>query len=48
MDKLVMLELVERLKNCDFILEDKMAELKKIKIQNKQIDQMLCENFILP
>ena len=46
MDKLVMLELVERLKNCDFILEDKMAELKKI--QNKQIDQMLCENFILP
>ena len=43
-----MLELVERLKNCDFILEDKMAELKKIKIQNKQIDQMLCENFILP
>ena len=48
MDKLVILELVERLKNCDFILEDKMAELKKIKIQNKQIDQMLCENFILP
>ena len=43
-----MLELVERLKNCDFILEDKMAELKKIKIQNKQIDQMLRENFILP
>ena len=48
MDKLVMLEMVERLKNCYFILEDKMAELKKIKIQNKQIDQMLCENFILP
>ena len=48
MDKIVILELVERLKNCDFILEDKMAELKKIKIQNKQIDQMLCENFILP
>ena len=47
MDKLAILELVERLKNCDFVLEDKMTELKKIKIQNKQIDQMLCENFIL-
>ena len=31
-----------RLKNCDFILENKMAKLKN------QIDQMQCENFILP
>ena len=33
-----------RLKNGDFILESKIAEL----IQNNQIDQMHCENFILP
>ena len=36
-----------RLENSDFILDSKMAEIK-IKIQNKQIDEMLCENFILP
>ena len=34
-----------RLKNSDFILESKMAGLK---IQNNQINQMQCENFILP
>ena len=28
-----------RLKNSDFILESKMVELKKKKIQNKQTDQ---------
>ena len=33
-----------RLKNGNFILESKIAEL----IQNNQIDQMHCENFILP
>ena len=33
-----------RLKNGDFILESKIAEL----IQNNQIDQVHCENFILP
>ena len=33
--------------NGDFNLESKMAELNKIKIQNKQIDQIQCENFIL-
>ena len=37
----------QRLKNSDFILESKMAEIKA-KIQNKQIDHMQCENFILP
>ena len=36
-----------RLENSDFILDSKMAEIK-IKIQKKQIDEMLCENFILP
>ena len=36
-----------KLKNRDFILESKMAELK-IKIQNNQIDHMQRENFILP
>ena len=35
------------LKNSAFILENKMAEIK-IKIQNNQIEQMQCENFILP
>ena len=48
MDKLVTLALVERLKNSDFILESKMEELMKIKIQNIQIDQMLCEDLFLP
>ena len=41
MDKLVTLGLVETLKNNNFILESKMAELnqkKKKKIKNKQID----------
>ena len=33
--------------NGDFTLESKMAELNKIKIQSKQIDQIQCENFIL-
>ena len=36
---------VESLKNDDFSLESKMDE---IKIQNNQINQMMCENFILP
>ena len=36
------------LKNSDFILESKMAQLNQNKIQNNQIDQMECENFILP
>ena len=35
------------LKNSDFILESKIAELNKNKIQNNQIDQMQCENIIL-
>ena len=35
------------LKNSDFILESKIAELNKNKIQKNQIDQMQCENFIL-
>ena len=48
MDKLVTLRLVERLKNSDFILETKTAELIKIKIENNQIYQMLCEDFVLP
>ena len=48
MHKLVTLGLVERLENCDFILETKMAELNENKNSNNQIDQMLCENFILP
>ena len=42
MDKLVALELVERLKNNNFILESKMAELnqkkKKSKKNSKQPD----------
>ena len=38
MDKLVMLGLVERLKNSDFILETKMAELNQNK-NSKQPDQ---------
>ena len=37
-----------RLKNSDFILESKMAELIKIKIENNQRDQMQHENIILP
>ena len=37
-----------RLKNSDFILESKMAELIKIKIENNQRDQMEHENIILP
>ena len=36
-----------RLKNSDFILESKMAELNQIKIQNNQVEQMQYENFIL-
>ena len=36
------------LKNSDFILESKMAELNQNKkIQNNQIDQIQCENFFL-
>ena len=35
-------------KNSDFILENKMAELNQKQIQNHKIDQMQCENFILP
>ena len=35
-----------RLKNSDFILESKMAELNQN--QNNQIDQMQCESLILP
>ena len=37
-----------RLKNSDFILESKMAELIKIKTENNQRDQMQHENIILP
>ena len=40
----VTLGLVERLKNSDFVLENKMTELN-IKIQNYKIDQMLCETL---
>ena len=49
MDKQVTLEQVERLGSCYFILGSKMAELNqlKIKIQNNQIDQIRCQNFIL-
>ena len=32
----------------EFILESKIANLIKRKIQNNQIDQVQCENFILP
>ena len=45
MDQLIMVGPVESLKNDDFSLESKMDE---IKIQNNQINQMMCENFILP
>ena len=38
---------VHKLKNNDFILESKMAELNQNKNQNNQIDQMQCEDFIL-
>ena len=37
-----------RMKDSDFILESKIAELNQIKIQNNQINQMQWENFILP
>ena len=47
MNKLVTLGLVKRLKNSDFILESKMAELNK-KNQDNQINQMLCQSCILP
>ena len=36
------------LKNSNFILESKRAELKQNKIQNNLMDQMQCDNFILP
>ena len=36
------------LKNSNFILESKMAELNKNKIENNQIDQIQWETFILP
>ena len=40
---------VHRLKSSNFIIESKMAELnQKKKIQNSQINQIQCENFILP
>ena len=39
---------VHILKNSNFTLERKKAELNQIKIQNNHIDQMQCENFILP
>ena len=48
MDKLVALGRVERLKDSDFVLENKMTERNQNKIQNNQIDLMLYENFILP
>ena len=37
-----------RLKNSDFILGSKMAEINQKKIQNNYIDEMQGENFILP
>ena len=40
-----MLGLVERLKNDNFILGCKLAELTQNKNQNNQIDQILCEHF---
>ena len=40
--------MVEKFKKCDFILKLKLAELNQNNIQSNQIDQMLCENFILP
>ena len=45
MDRLVTFEPVERLKNSDFILDSKMAELNQNKNSKNQIDQMLYENF---
>ena len=39
---------VSRLKNSDFILESKMGELNQNQNQNNQIDQIQCENFVLP
>ena len=39
---------LHRLKNSDFILESKMVEPHQDKDSNNQIDQMQCENFILP
>ena len=45
------LEDFHRLKNGDFILESKMAELNQFKtkkIRKNLIDQMLCENVVLP
>ena len=38
---------VNSLKNSNFVLESKMAELNQ-KIKINQIDQIECENFILP
>ena len=37
-----------RLKNSDFILGSKMAELNQNKNSKNEIDQMQCKNFILP
>ena len=42
MDKLDKLGPVEWLKSSNFVLETKVAELNQ-----NQMDQMLCENFIL-
>ena len=45
------LEDFHRLKNGDFILESKMAELNQFKTKNIRknlIDQMQCENVVLP
>ena len=45
------LEDFHRLKNGDFILESKMAELNQFKtkkIRKNLIDQMQCENVVLP
>ena len=36
-----------KLKNSDFILENKMTELDQNKKYNNQIDKMQCEKFIL-
>ena len=36
------------LKNRDFILESKIAALNQNKNSKNHIDQMQCENFILP
>ena len=39
-----------RMKNSDFILKGKMAEVnqEKKKVQNNHIDQMQSKNFVLP